>query len=672
MSGEGLIKHVYRPDIDGLRAFAVLSVVVYHLFPELLPGGFVGVDVFFVISGFLITGIIISDIDRDRFSILDFYKRRVRRIFPALCVVLAAVLVAGSIFLFTDELRALGLHVLGGATFSSNIILLNESGYFDTAAASKPLLHLWSLGIEEQFYIVWPLLLYFLIRGSRSVIGGLASVAGLSFAANILLVGPHPDRTFYLPFSRFWELALGGLIATTESRRWFGASVREKLRSYQTALSALGIVSLIAAVFFCSEASFPGWWALLPCAGAALTIMAGPTALPSAYTLSLRPAVFVGLISYPLYLWHWPLLVFSQATVATDLSFYFKLVLLAASVVLAWATYRLIEAPIRSGPKRPRLHFHLASALACLGIVGLAIYFNDGLAARGEAFHRRGDVQSWPALTVDRYNAHPLARQLFRDEFQNGRDFFLVPTAPVPSIAVIGDSHANRLAVAIGASDENSDRVLNLGRGTCLPLLNVETIRRGRAFGCQPLMKNIINYVAATDSIKDVALSAFYDTYFDGLIAKAGQNQPADLEAGSRLFRESLLATVRLLVDAGKHVVIVADVPEMRFPISECVKRPNSFSRYRSDCSISLSEHLERTSTSREAIAWVASQVPGVVTLDPTRILCDHDRCYAKLNGELEYSLDGNHLNFTGARRLGRWLLEQGAFSVEVNQQGVE
>lgn len=202
--------HHYRADIDGLRAIAVISVVFFHFFPSVLPGGFVGVDIFFVISGFLITGIIARSIRNNNFSITEFYIRRANRIFPSLCLMLIAVLIAGSISLFPDEFQRLGKHIFAGSTFTSNFALWNESGYFDTAAEVKPLLHLWSLGIEEQFYLFWPLLLLF-ARSERRQVLVVSAVLGFSFVTNLLFIHRFPGATFYLPHTRVWELAAGGM-----------------------------------------------------------------------------------------------------------------------------------------------------------------------------------------------------------------------------------------------------------------------------------------------------------------------------------------------------------------------------------------------------------------------------------------------------------------------------
>src|SRR5262245_40012984 len=293
------LSHGYRPDVDGLRAVAVLAVLAYHAFPSLAPGGFAGVDVFFVISGYLITGIILDDLERGRFTYRNFYWRRIRRIFPALILVLVACLALGWLVLLPDEYAQLGKHVAAGAGVVSNIALWREAGYFDSAAELKPLLHLWSLGVEEQYYLAWPLLLLLFRRHMGWMIVALGAA---SFALNIWMVGTHPTAAFYLPFTRFWELLAGSYLAF---------AVRKENPSPYFSMVGAGLI-VLGFILLEPQKAFPGWWALLPVLGAALLIRAGPQGWVNRRVLAHPAMVFVGLISYPLYLWHWPLLTYAR------------------------------------------------------------------------------------------------------------------------------------------------------------------------------------------------------------------------------------------------------------------------------------------------------------------------------------------------------------------------
>jgi peptidoglycan/LPS O-acetylase OafA/YrhL len=379
----------YRPDIDGLRAVAVLAVLFFHGFPGSLPGGFVGVDVFFVISGFLISGIIFDALDSGSFSFVEFYSRRIRRIFPALALVCLACLAFGWISLLPGEFVHLGKHVIGGSAFISNFVLLFESGYFDFEAARKPLLHLWSLGVEEQYYLVWPALLFLLRRHQRATLLMLVALGVGSFALNLYFTRMNTPIAFYVPFTRFWELMVGSALAHQGRysargarllpKNWSTAGFSERSRMHLANLRAiLGLCAVaLSLVLIDEKRSFPGWWALLVCIGAALVISAGPDAWFNKRFLGSRPFVWIGLISYPLYLWHWPLLSYAKI-VSSDPPFSYRVVALLASIALAWLTYTLVELPLRRRKSRPELRrvtLQLASAMALVGAIGGLAWF---------------------------------------------------------------------------------------------------------------------------------------------------------------------------------------------------------------------------------------------------------------------------------------------------------
>lgn len=387
------LAHDYRPDIDGLRAVAVLSVVIFHAFPDeaWLPGGFVGVDVFFVISGYLISKILFSEIEQHRFSLASFFGRRIRRIFPALAVCLAVVLAYGFVVLMPSELAQLGKHVFFGASFLSNFALWSESGYFDRAATSKPLLHLWSLGIEEQFYILWPPLLWIAFK-LKAAIGRLIAVLFVaSFAVNVALSLTDASSDFYLPVSRFWELLAGAALAWRPD-----INLKAGLKHI---ISLVGMVAiLLSAMLFSSEMRFPGWLALLPVFGSVAIILAGPNAVANRIFLSNRVAVSIGLISYPLYLWHWPLIAFAYIIREKPPTSLMAFGIVIASLLLAWATYRFIEHPIRFGSNRLRRTQIVAACVAALGACGLGVWAAGGVPQR---FPASLDLEKINAATLD-------------------------------------------------------------------------------------------------------------------------------------------------------------------------------------------------------------------------------------------------------------------------------
>ncbi len=356
----------YRADIDGLRAIAVLSVVGFHAFPDWIFGGFIGVDIFFVISGFLISGIIFGNLEHSSFSYIEFYVRRIKRIFPALILVLVLSFAFGWYVLLPDEFQQLVKHVASGTGFISNFILWYESGYFDNSADTKPLLHLWSLAIEEQFYIFWPLLLGLVWKHKWNFLTLTVSIAVISFALNIYTVNNNPIADFYSPLSRFWELMIGGILAYLTLHK------PQHLPQRPNWQSAIGLLLIAVGILLINkERAFPGYWALIPGVGAFLIISAGSGAWLNRNLLGNRLIVGIGLISYPLYLWHWPLLVFSKIVVGRNLHVLERIAIIAVSIGLAYLTYRLLENPIRKKSTSNKPATVLLIALVCILAVSL-------------------------------------------------------------------------------------------------------------------------------------------------------------------------------------------------------------------------------------------------------------------------------------------------------------
>jgi peptidoglycan/LPS O-acetylase OafA/YrhL/lysophospholipase L1-like esterase len=331
-----------------------------------MTGGFVGVDIFFVISGYLISSIIFANLEHQSFSIADFYSRRIRRIYPALTVMVIASLIVGWYGLFPSAYADLGNNIAASAAFAENFRLYADSGYFDSAAESKPMLHLWSLAVEEQFYIFWPLMLAFVWKRKWNFLAITAAIGVLSFAVNIYLAGANPMAAFYWPIARFWELMIGGMLAYLALHR------KSWIESGRNGRSVSGFVLLACGfVFITREKAFPGWWGLMPAVGAVLVISAGAGATLNRYVLSGRFMTGIGLISYPLYLWHWPLL--SLAHVVADVGFKARAALVALAVILAWLTYEFIEKPLRSNRKFVVPLFATMGLIGCFGYASYAL-----------------------------------------------------------------------------------------------------------------------------------------------------------------------------------------------------------------------------------------------------------------------------------------------------------
>lgn len=397
MNQSSYYKFTYRSEIDGLRAFAVLSVVAFHAFPNWLKGGYIGVDVFFVISGFLITTHIFENLDKGEFSFTDFFGRRIRRIFPALILVMCCSLAFGWFALFHDEYAQLGKHIASGAAFITNFILASESGYFDNASETKPMLHLWSLAVEEQFYIVWPFVLWLAWKRKFNLLTITILVAVFSFYLNFRYVKLHPSETFFWPLGRFWELLSGSILAwlflyktkvLSKFKLWIdnflvrviyskavdadGSTISNLMSFFGLILLAYGTICINESHYFTSK------WTLIPVLGAVLVIASGSRAWLNRVFLMNPIAVWFGLISYPLYLWHWPILSFLHIINGEMPDRYVRIFAVLLSLLLAWITYHFIEKPIRFGNRKNIKSFLLIGIFAFVGSIGLYIYKNGG------------------------------------------------------------------------------------------------------------------------------------------------------------------------------------------------------------------------------------------------------------------------------------------------------
>ncbi len=445
-----------------MRAIAVTLVVLFHAFPEALLGGFVGVDVFFVISGFLITGIVARELSADRFSLLTFYSRRIRRIFPALIVVLCAVLVLGWLWMLPIAYAQLSSDVFASAAFLANFALLLQSGYFDIESAKKPLLHLWSLGIEEQFYLFWPLILMLAARARASLLAVALGIGLASFTLNVALIGSHPVATFYLPLTRAFELLAGAALACGWSR-----IDQADAASNARALAGVVLIALSAALLDVHRA-FPGWWALMPVAGSAL-LLSAPNAWGSRRLLSSPPMVGIGLISYPLYLWHWPLLVFFAIIKFAPLTLLERGLIVGVSVLLAWATYRFVEIPMRFGAAGRRKVAGLASAMVLIAVAGAVV-----VQGRGLDFRLPGEIRDMADVPTQsaKWRFHECLLDLSREMSfapdcadQNRR----------PLLLLWGDSTAAALIPGLRKAQETHDfGIAQFTSTSCIPALNAD------------------------------------------------------------------------------------------------------------------------------------------------------------------------------------------------------
>jgi peptidoglycan/LPS O-acetylase OafA/YrhL len=399
MNNYSLIR--YRSDIDGLRALAVLAVVLHHAFPKYVKGGFVGVDIFFVISGYLISSIILKNLENNNFCLFEFYARRIKRIFPALLLVLSSCALLGWFVLTDIEYIQLGKHIKASTLFYTNFTLAKEAGYFDIASIAKPLLHLWSLAVEEQFYIFWPLFLYLGRKYGLNLLSIIIVTIFLSFFISIHILHKNPVNAFYFPWCRMWELIIGSMLAYINLEKnaniekfkktinhYLNIIIYNSYKSHKdTTLQELasigGLAMCILSITYLKKSNnFPGWQAIFPVIGSVLIIAAGKNTWINKKILSQKLFVGVGLISYPLYLWHWPLLSFGHILDGGDLPKKIIWIVILISFVLAWVTYKFFEKPIRLSKNKKIVVFILSLFLIIIGVFGALVARNKGYPLR--------------------------------------------------------------------------------------------------------------------------------------------------------------------------------------------------------------------------------------------------------------------------------------------------
>jgi peptidoglycan/LPS O-acetylase OafA/YrhL len=655
----------YRPDIDGLRAVAVLAVVGFHAFPKAVQGGFAGVDVFFVISGFLISNQILHRLERGDFRLSDFYARRIRRIFPALILVLVACYGLGWFALFADEYSQLGKHIAAGASFTSNFVLWLESGYFDTSSRFKPLLHLWSLGVEEQFYLIWPLTLILAFKLRLKVLAVVMAVLLFSFAFNLYFLRQDASGAFYLPVTRFWELMGGGVLACAFS----SPNVSSGRRKYNEWASVTGVLLVIAAFSVLRDSMrYPGTWALLPTLGAFLALSAGPGAWVNRNILANRALVPIGLISYPLYLWHWSLLSFGDIVQSGSLSTLARFAAILLSFVLATLTYLLIERPIRFGSKTPAAAFVTAGFLIIAGGIGWATFKAGG--AQFRAVNRAANFAHDAAIPGSTYTSDGSCLAVGLEQIKNE---VCLSVGGHPEVLVVGDSHA----IALNAAPFLGQfplRTLLISANSCLPFLDYVSrspSERKQDKICTDVALQILGASQSHPEIHNVVISTRGPIYFSGTAFGAETNDAGrnnwqiesvkedDATATNQeRFLRGFSRTISRLEGYGRTVTFVIDVPELGIDPHTCIPgRPLSFSpRIVSPCTILRTSVDQRQAEYRKIVKSLMGEHPRMKVFDPLPLFCDEALCRGKDDAHLLY-YDTNHLTVYGSQMVWKALL---------------
>lgn len=600
-----------------------------------MPGGFIGVDVFFVISGYLISTIILADLQQNTFSFQHFYTRRIKRILPSLLTVLSSCLVFGWFALLSDEYQLLGKHATGGALFFSNFLLWSESGYFDTAAELKPLLHLWSLGIEEQFYLIWPLILWLTSKVKLNPFVTILTLLTCSLFFNLYEVNANPVADFYSPLTRFWELLFGAMLA-------FG--LLNKKGGFPTAnygqwLCLLGACLL---AFGCKvinkHSEFPGWLALLPVLGATCLIVAGENSWINRYLLSNRVMVWIGLISFPLYLWHWPLLAFAKLIEGGEPRSHIRFWLIVLSIALSWLTYTLIERPIRFGNQASKTVYALLAWLIFTALMGWHISTYKGYPFRSQLHNTTITEAARDQLVGAEWKYKQNQTCLKRNPFDAAKEygwwFCIQNKDQPPGILILGSSFANHLYPGfINNSDLANKGVLNIG--ACAVGLEDDD---ANTLGTHPCaykrpssQRNFIHQlIEQQNSIEFVILSGFSDhitqTYLKNI-------------------RDEILALKNYKV----QLIVFTLHAQPGFDPKLCYSAP--FRKEVKDCTFSP-EKLHFLQKRFEPIKQTILDVdPTALFFDPNKMYCKENQCSYISNG-MPLNRDHGHFSEYGSIEL--------------------
>ncbi|HEY6258260.1 MAG TPA: acyltransferase family protein [Xanthobacteraceae bacterium] len=636
---------VYRGDIQGLRGVSVVAVILFHLGLG-LPGGFVGVDVFFVISGFLMTGLIADEFARrGTLSFADFYARRIRRIFPALLVMILATIALAYFVLLPGDYKELAESGSYAALSLGNVFFFLTTGYFDSPAEAKGLLHTWSLGVEEQFYLVWPAVMFVLLALAKSrraaMLALLLAIVGLGFLVSVYGVLANPKAAFYLLHARIWELAAGGLLV-------FVPPSFPRAR----AAPAVGLAMILGSLFVLSPASpFPGWNALPAVLGAALIVNPASASSSIARVLSRQPLIFLGQISYSLYLWHWPLIVFwRQYRSGAALTLLDTVIVASAAVLVAWASWKWVEQPFRK-PRAAKatvpLGLTAAAVVAALGfIVVAADGFPGRITPRLLALASLNTMWDWSC---------PHAPGPFGTECVVGVAW---ETAAGKGV-IWGDSHAEHLLPLLDLAGRKSGRAIALF-GDCPAIYYDQGLKRDVAgypnydTACSAQRARYIDLIKSSPEIEFVFLAARWSAYLAATYRN--EDDARSVARGLQLLKEGLEEIVVELAPLRRRIILIGEMPQLGFDPIPCVILESIYAdnihlwrdpRERARCraltaSIPRPDFLERLAATNAVLKSVADSHPGVLAFFPTDRMCETD-CITYLGAEFLFR-DGNHL----------------------------
>lgn len=657
-------KKYYRPDIDGLRALAILPVVFYHAGFDLFSGGYVGVDIFFVISGYLITSIVLKGIREKTFSFFDFWERRIRRIFPALFVVLFSSSVFAYIFLlYPRDISDFTESLLAQTFFLSNIFFMRRDSYFAEAAEISPLIHTWTLSVEEQFYILLPLALVLAFRFfSSKLLVFLSTLAVTSFAISVYLVNVSPSSMFYFPIlsdlwvhtsnltagfyllpSRAWELLVGSIIALTglviKTKRWAELA------------SVLGFFAILYSISkYDASTSFPGLSAILPVLGSAAIIVANTNVdTKIKQLLSIKPLIFIGLISYSLYLWHWPIFVFAKI-IFGEITHTTNFGLIILSATLAYLSYSLIETPFRKRRLAPNKHVMVFGGIGLMLVLGLSVY---NLVNKSEINDRIPEFAK--PIAEMRSNQSDRYYDCFADktlqQYKTDGPCIIGDNEEELGLVIWGDSHAGSLVDVIDeVSSANNVKGAVFAYRACLPIFGAISHRASK--DCESVNDLALQFIQDND-IENILLISRWNYYVNsgsGFLIE-DENTDKSKSVSENIFQRTITELVDDLKQQERNVFILKQVPEN----SSFTERSYFYSSIRAGFRLPLKklpieEHLSYAQSMDDVFAKLNKE-HGVTIIDPTSLFCEQDACFFEENGNLLYR-DDDHLNVDGVSRL--------------------
>ena len=660
----------YRREIDGLRAIAVLPVIFFHAGFETFSGGFVGVDVFFVISGYLITTIILADLDQGKFSIVNFYERRARRILPALFLVMLVCIPFAWFWLLPSDMKDFSQSLVAVSVFASNILFWRESGYFDTAAELKPFLHTWSLAVEEQFYVLFPLFLMLFWRlGKRWILVTLGMVFVASLAVAQWAAYAKPAAAFYLLPTRGWELLIGAFAAfylSKADRREFGTTVGE-LGGW------LGVALIFYAVFAYSKATpFPGFYALVPTVGTVLIIFFATQQTIVGKFVGNRAFVGVGLISYSAYLWHQPLFAFARNVTLTEPSHTVFFVLSILALALAYLSWRFVETPFRRKLDVSRKNIFLGSLIFSSVFIAFGFFgrVSDGFKFRyGKGYDRF-------VLAQEDKNPRRAECHFSTVVFPSPQDYCVLGRGKTIGL-LLGDSHADALAHSLSqALSAKNIALKSVTYSGCPPIDNVYRLDRNDEHKCYEINKQSFDYALSNPDIEYVVLLARWSVYLE---EKHFDNEEGGVEPGDFIAldivedglkqknsysqRRSKVAqayknSVQRLLDSGKKVILIYPIPEVGFDVPKRLTRLKRLGM-KEEITTSYDVYTERN----RKVLDIFNSIQGhdnFLVVRPDKIFCDakhSGRCRTTNGSDILY-YDDDHLTNIGAKFVAEEVVE--------------